>query len=176
MNSLDFLVLFVVVQIVVTVSGRGWNPSLIKYYIAWCSLDIQPSRGFCTTDASFTFTEDGLQAVRKTARSNVYVYLPHRMLDPVADDVKKRVDLFWKTTYWGNAEAFQVFMASFVLALRGENVDRAFWGIGSGGVGQSLHTAHLEAILGEYHTCLDMNIYFVDEAVEWTISLILLHM
>ena len=27
MNSLDFLVLFVVVQIVVTVSGRGWNPS-----------------------------------------------------------------------------------------------------------------------------------------------------
>ena len=27
MNSLDFLVLFVVVQIVVTVSGRGWNPN-----------------------------------------------------------------------------------------------------------------------------------------------------
>ena len=55
-------------------------------------------------------------------------------------------------------------MASLTLALRGENVDRAFWGIGSGGVGQSLQTAHLEAILGEYHTCLDMNIYFVDEA------------
>ena len=27
MNSLDFLVLFVVAQIVVTVSGRGWNPN-----------------------------------------------------------------------------------------------------------------------------------------------------
>ena len=37
-------------------------------------------------------------------------------------------------------------MASLTLAMRGENVDRAFWGIGSGGVGQSLHTAHLEAI------------------------------
>ena len=86
------------------------------------------------------------------------------MPDPVADDVKERVPRFWKTTYWGNADAFEVFMASFTLAFRGENVNRAFWGIGSGGVGQSLQTAHLEAMLGEYHTCLDMNIYFVDEA------------
>ncbi|CAE7525164.1 unnamed protein product [Symbiodinium natans] len=54
-------------------------------------------------------------------------------------------------------------MASLTLALHGENVDRAFWGIGSGGVGQSLQTAHLEALLGNYHACLDMNIYYVDE-------------
>ena len=119
---------------------------------------------FCTTDASFIFTDDGLQAVPKTASNNVYVYLPRRMLDPVADHVRERVHLFCQTTYWGTADAFEVFMASFTLALRGENADRAFWGIGSGGVGQSLQTAHLEAIRGEYHTCLDMNIYFVDEA------------
>ena len=31
MNSLDFLVLFVVVQIVVTVSGRGMHPSYSSY-------------------------------------------------------------------------------------------------------------------------------------------------
>ena len=42
-------------------------------------------------------------------------------------------------------------------------MDRAFWGIGAGGVGQSLQTAHLEAILGNYHSCLDMNIYYSDE-------------
>ncbi|CAE7868918.1 unnamed protein product, partial [Symbiodinium sp. KB8] len=126
------------------------NDSLIKYYVEWCSLNMQPSGGFCTTDASFVFTDDGLQAVPKTASNNVYVYLPRRMPDPVADDVKERVHRFWKTTYWGNADAFEVFMASFTLALRGENVD---------GVGQSLQTVHLEAILGEYHTCLDMNIY-----------------
>ncbi|CAE7461722.1 unnamed protein product [Symbiodinium sp. CCMP2592] len=139
------------------------NDSIIKYYIAWCSQDVKPAGGFCTTDAAFAFTADGLHPVRKTPRNNMYVYLPRRMLDPVAEDVRKRVELFWKTTYWANAEAVQVFMASFVLAPRGENVDRAFWSIGSGGVGQSLQTAHLEAILGEYHTCLDMNIYFVDE-------------
>ena len=66
------------------------NDSLIKYYIAWCSLDIQPSGGFCTADATFLFTEQGLQAVPKTPRNNLYVYLPRRMLDPVADDIKKR--------------------------------------------------------------------------------------
>ncbi|CAE7850775.1 unnamed protein product [Symbiodinium necroappetens] len=72
------------------------------------------------TDASFVFTDDGLQSVPRTPSYNVYVYLPHRMLDPVADDVKERVHRFWKTTYWGNADAFEVFMASFTLALRGE--------------------------------------------------------
>lgn len=140
------------------------NDSLIKYYIAWCSLDIQPSGGFCTMDACFLFVPTGLKAVARNPAHNIYVYLPHRMLDPVADEVKERLHRFWRTTYWGNLEAFEVFMASLTLALRGENVDRAFWGIGSGGVGQSLQTAHIEAILGEYHTCLDMNIYFVDEA------------
>ncbi|CAE7871442.1 unnamed protein product [Symbiodinium microadriaticum] len=139
------------------------NDCLIKYYIAWCSLDIQPSGGFCTMDACFLFVPTGLTAVARKPANNIYVYLPHRMLDPVADEVRERLDLFWRTTYWGNLEAFEVFIASLTLALRGENVDRAFWGIGSGGVGQSPQTAHIEAILGEYHTCLDMNIYFVDE-------------
>ena len=37
--------------------------SLIKYYVEWCSLNMQPSGGFCTTDAPFVFTDDGLQAV-----------------------------------------------------------------------------------------------------------------
>ena len=103
-------------------------------------------------------------AVRKSPDNSLYVLLPHRILDPVSNEIKNRVEKFWKTTYWGNAGAFQVCMASLTLALHGENVDRAFWGVGSGGVGQSLQTAHLEALLGNYHSCLDMNIYFVDEA------------
>ena len=103
------------------------NDCLIKYYIAWCSLDIQPSGAFCTMDACFLFVPKGLTAVARKPANNIYVYLPHRMLDPVADKVRERLDLFWRTTYWGNLEAFEVFMASLTLALRGENVDRAFW-------------------------------------------------
>ncbi|CAE7651585.1 unnamed protein product, partial [Symbiodinium necroappetens] len=140
------------------------NDSVIKYYIEWCSIDVCQQGGFCTMDGCFVFDpRGGLKAVPKSPQRNVYVHLPHRMLDPVADDVKNRLDMFWKTTYWGNAPAFDVCMASLTLAFRGENVDRAFWGVGSGGVGQSLQTAHLEAILGNYHSCLDMNIYFIDE-------------
>ena len=108
------------------------------------------------------FRADGPHSSCEDPANNIYIYLLHRMLDPVADEVRERLD--WRTTYWGNLEAFEVFMASLTLALRGENVDRASWGSGSGRVGQSLQTAHIEAILGECHTCLDMNIYFVDEA------------
>lgn len=141
------------------------NDSLIKYYIAWCSKDVQRQGGFSTIDGCFVFEESGrLVTMQKRPEANVYVFLPHRILDPIPDHVKERVQTFWNTTYWGNGAAFEVCMASLTLALRGENVDRAFWGIGSGGVGQSLQTAHIEAILGTYHSCLDMNIYFVDEA------------
>ena len=62
-----------------------------------------------------------------------------------------------------NDEAFVCLLAALTLALRGENVDGAIWGLGSGGVGQSLQTTHLEAILGSYHTCLDVNIYYNDD-------------
>ena len=45
------------------------NDSLIKCYIEWCSLTTK----------------------------YIYVCLPHRMLDPVAEEVKERLDLFWRT-------------------------------------------------------------------------------
>jgi phage/plasmid-associated DNA primase len=110
------------------------------------------------------FNEDsGLRRAPKGGCNNVYLYLPHRLLDPVSDEVKQRVRQFLNTTFWNNGRAFECCLAAMTLALRGDNVDRAFWGIGSGGVGQSLQTAHLEAILGAYHTCLDMNIYFSDD-------------
>ncbi|CAE7274783.1 unnamed protein product, partial [Symbiodinium sp. CCMP2456] len=132
------------------------NDSLIKYYVEWCSIDACQQGGFCTMDGCFVFEPSGrMAAVPKSPRTNVYVHLPRRMLDALSDDVKDRVHMFWQTTYWGNAPAFDVCMASLTLALRGRT-----W------IGQSLQTAHLEGILGtyqSYHSCLDMNIYFMDE-------------
>ncbi|CAE7905850.1 unnamed protein product, partial [Symbiodinium necroappetens] len=137
---------------------------LIKYYVEWCRVDDPRKSGFCAQDICLVFDEDkGLNQVRKSGSNNIYVFLPHRILDPVSADAKMRVHKFWQTTYWSNRPAFKCFTAALTLAIRGENVDRAFWGLGSGGVGQSLQTAHLEAILGSFHSCLDMNIYYSDE-------------
>ena len=105
----------------------------------------------------------GISQVPKSGSNNIYIFLPHRILDPVPADAKTRVHKFWQTTYWNNRPALRCFMAALTLAMRGKNVDRAFWGVGSGGVGQSLQTAHLEAILGSFHSYLDMNIYYSDE-------------
>ena len=59
------------------------------------------------------------------------------MLDPISHDAKARDYRFWRTSYWGNAPAFDMFMASLTLALRGENVDRV-----SGDLGQEVVTAN----------------------------------
>ena len=140
------------------------NDALIKYYVEWCFTDDSRRPGFCTVDLCLIFSGDGgLDVIRKAPENSVYVFLPHRILDPVADCVKEKVQKFWETTFWQNRMGLQCCLASLTLALRGENVDRAFWGMGSGGVGQSLQTAHLEAILGSFHTCLDMNIYYSDD-------------
>lgn len=60
-------------------------------------------------------------------------------------------------------QAFKTCLAALSLALKGHNVDRCFWGIGPGGVGQSLYTAHLDTVLGGLHAYLDTNIYYTDD-------------
>ncbi|CAE7715294.1 unnamed protein product [Symbiodinium sp. CCMP2592] len=62
-----------------------------------------------------------MSQVRKSGSNNIYVFLPHRILDPVPADVKMRVHKFWQTTYWNNRPAFRCFMAALTLAMRGEN-------------------------------------------------------
>lgn len=61
------------------------------------------------------------------------------------------------------SKAWECSLAALSLALRGHNVDRCFWGIGPGGVGQSLFTAHLATLLGSLHSYLDTNIYYTDD-------------
>lgn len=59
--------------------------------------------------------------------------------------------------------ALQCQFAAQGLALRGRNVDRAFWTIGPGGVGQSLESHRIAALFGPLHTFLDLNIYYTDD-------------
>ena len=67
---------------------------------------------------------------------------------------------FLASTYWNNEAALKCQLAAMILALRGRNVERAFWTLGPGGVGQSLNTDHLIAnTFGSNHSFVDLNIY-----------------
>ena len=141
--------------------------SIIKYFVEWCHTPDPRAPGFCAKDMCAVFTDDEesarMRVVSKKPDNNVYVSIPHNLLDPVLDSAKQRLDRFLKQTFWKNGPALECCFAALCLALRGLNVDRAFWGLGRGGVGQSLFTALLEALLGHNHGCLDMNIYFSDD-------------
>ena len=62
--------------------------------------------------------------------------------------------------------------AALALAKRGLNVDRWFIGISPGGVGQSLYTAHLDAMLGNNHCYFDPNVWFSEDELRKQVSLI----
>ena len=48
-------------------------------------------------------------------------------------------------------------------AIRGNNVDRRFFGISMGGIGQSINTHLLANLLGPLHRYLDLNVHYQDE-------------
>ena len=73
------------------------------------------------------------------------------------------VKLFYATTFWHNKRALECLFAGLAEALRGHNVDRGFFGISMGGIGQSINTHLLFNLLGNLHRYLDMNVYYQDE-------------
>ena len=74
-----------------------------------------------------------------------------------------RLLVFLTTTFWQNSDALACIFAATTLALHGENVDRAFWSRGPGGVGQSLMSHLLATALGNLHRWVDMQVYFSDD-------------
>lgn len=169
------------------------SDTIFTYYTEWCDTPDPRVSGACFPDTAFLFDHDGQNVVHvtKAPERNVYLYIPHPLLDPVLPEAAARVRKFMKDrcfsrvatshgnqtairlalryvielcqalllslildsggsahlqeTFWKNGMVLECHYAALALALRGCNVDRAFWGLGPGGVGQSLFTAHLEA-------------------------------
>ena len=143
---------------------------LLKYYIEWCDVPMPKQRRIAFKDACLAFDDDSLGASHCTKEpdTNVYLFVKHTLIKhPFTDSVlacaQDKVRRFFMQTFFKNEHAFQCCMAALGIALRGLNVDRCFWGVGPGGVGQSLFTAHLDAVLGNLHAYLDTNIYYSDE-------------
>lgn len=158
-----------VASCVARLAGRMQNAilstRLLSYYTEWCDLGAARPAGIAFEDACVCFDRTGSVAQHrpKSPLNEVFFYMPHALLDPVLEQARDRTDLFFRQTFYANEAAFRCNIAALSLALRGVNVDRAFWGVGAGGVGQSLFTAHLAALLGRLHAYLDTNIYYTDD-------------
>ena len=56
-------------------------------------------------------------------------------------------------------------LAVATLALRGHNIERAFFTMGFGGVGQSLKSALLANFFGDMHAFVDLNSFVTHEPI-----------
>jgi hypothetical protein len=81
------------------------------------------------------------------------------------------VEQVYQNTFWASFDAYEVCMAALALAKRGMNIESMFLLWGSGGVGLSLLTTHLEAVYThEPHRYFDPNIFYNDEEIRKVIE------
>lgn len=111
--------------------------------------------------------------ISKSPSNNIYVTVPQRLLVDVDGSARAILHQFLLTTFWNNSKALECTLCAICLALRGRNIDRAFWGLSGGGVGQSLLTFLLATFFGDLnHRYIDMNIYYTDEELRKVASLL----
>ena len=142
------------------------DEKLFSYILEWCETPSARRPGCCYADTCVLYDcEDGVTVrhVSMSSANNVYLRIPHPLLDPVLDDIQAVVLRFYKQTFWANLEPFLCCQAAQALAKRGENIDRCFIGEGPGGVGQSLYSSHLAAMYGHNHAFFDPNVWYQDD-------------
>ena len=138
---------------------------VVPFLVEWCDTPICKAQGFSSKDACFLFEKDGagMRQVKKSPDHNVYMYVPQSLHDPVLATNAQRLRRFLSTTFFQNEPALRCHFAAFALVLRGFNIDRAFWTLGQGGVGQSLLSHLVSSVFAENHAFLDMNMYYTDD-------------
>ena len=74
----------------------------------------------------------------------------------------QRLNRIHAITYVRIKASFSSELSAGCLARMRKNIDSGFHHLGQGGAGQSITTAHLDALMCGLHTFLDINIYFSD--------------
>lgn len=137
---------------------------LFTYFSEWCNTEKTATPGFACLDITVVFNQDGSISFRPASpANNIYLAVPHKLKDPVLAEALQVVKRFFAQTFWCNRDALECIFAALLLALSGVNVDRCFWTIGPGGVGQSLLTHLIHAMLGGLHAFLDTNVFYSDD-------------
>ena len=165
-------------RVATAVARVGWNiqaqllgQNLVKYYSEWCNTPMEVVAGMAYNDTIILYDtpKGNVEHVADDSKElNVYLGCPHNLLydmgDPVLAAAQERVEEIYKNTYWANDAAYMCTLAALALAKRGCNVDYMFLLLGTGGVGLSITSAHLHAMLGpKLHKFGDPNVFFNDE-------------
>ena len=139
---------------------------LVSLLVEWCETPHaqKPCVSYEDTCVQYDISREiQLKHVTKSAENDCYVYIPHPLIDPVLATHADRLQKFYAQTFWANNTVFECCLAAMALAKRGFNVDRCFIGISPGGVGQSLFSMHLDAMLGPNHSYFDPNVWYNED-------------
>ena len=138
---------------------------IISFIVEWCETPMAKIPGVAYVDTCVVYDKDDVtvQHVDKNPAKNIYIRIPHPLLDPVLGWAEQIYRRFVSQTFWANLVVWVCIMSAIALVKRGENIDRCFIGISPGGVGQSLFSAFLAALFGHLHAFFDPNIWYNDE-------------
>ena len=134
----------------------------------WCETPHKQQAGVAYADCCTRYDVSGnVTMVPADPSNDIYYYVPHRLRpelpDPVLKAALQRLQKFFQETFWLNIDVFTCCQAAQALAKRGLNIDRCFIGVSPGGVGQSLYSAHLNAVYAHNHAYIDPNIWYDDQ-------------
>lgn len=138
---------------------------MYQMFIEWCETECPRTSGLATPDACWIMSDVGvlMRPCSPSPMNDIYIFLDLPLGDGPEPDALHRVRTFLDSTFWNNKGALKCMFAAMTLAIRGKNVDRAFWSRGPGGVGQSLTSHLIAAAFQKLHAWVDMRIYFTDD-------------
>ena len=81
---------------------------LITYLVEWCETPSVRQPGVAYDGVSVLYDKDGqiVTLVSPSASNNIYMCIPHSLLDPVAKEAKETLHTFLKQTFWCNTRVW----------------------------------------------------------------------
>ena len=154
--------------------------AIIPYYAEYLDEWKDSALGFCLEDACFVHSNDATRAlggdmlrqVKKSPKNNIYMHIERRITDPLVGAALTRLELFLSRTFYNNERALECTMCALTLCFLGYNVDRAFWSIGGGGVGQSLFTSLINNAFYPKHGFFDCAALYQDDEMRKYVDLL----
>ena len=109
--------------------------------------------------------------LRKAPRT-IYTYVSIRLCleDLHLGAAHARLSAFLGSAFYSNSEALSCTISGLAIAMIGENADRAFWTIGSGGAGKSLFTSLIHNAMAPTRGFLDCTALYLEDELRKTID------